>query len=489
MKLKYILSIVTFGFCMVSCSNDTEESIGGESVTLQINTEIQTTRAGIDATQFENNDKIGLFLFKTGQMNSSCNNVLASTNDNGNTWNISKQISLSQEPAVVYAYYPWQESVNSENGISINLDIASQINYLYGISNGVNEESPVANIKFKHALAKMGFHIQNEEKVKVSKVVISGNKLITACVFDVIEGSCSHESYGTITSKNVDQVSESLCKAYFLLAPMVDQNLTLRVEYSDGKEYVGSFMVPDISIGQNVFYNVNINNAKDQDPQMTISEASIEEWSNCEDLNAVSATEYHMDANGHEYVDLGLPSGTLWATCNVGASSPEEYGNYFAWGETEPKEDYSWETYKWCEGSEKTFTKYCTWDIYGTVDNKIELELADDAARANWGGTWLMPTMTQIEELSNGCTWAWTTLNDIPGYMINSKYNGNSIFLPAAGHKETSIVDAEKNGEYWSCWGSDVYAEVMRFYNFSYLSPYGIGSRNEGYPVRPVLRK
>ena len=109
--------------------------------------------------------------------------------------------------------------------------------------------------------------------------------------------------------------------------------------------------------------------------------------------------------NGHDWVDLGLPSGLKWAVCNVGADSPEGYGFYFAWGETETKSRYSWNTYKWCNGSYYTQTKYCTNSSYGTVDNKTTLDLSDDAARANWGGSWRMPTKAEQDELRNNCTW------------------------------------------------------------------------------------
>ena len=138
----------------------------------------------------------------------------------------------------------------------------------------------------------------------------------------------------------------------------------------------------------------------------------------------------------HEWVDLGLPSGTLWATCNVGANSPEEYGDYFAWGETEPKTTYSWSTYKYCKGTETTMTKYCTSSYYGTVDNKTELEPSDDAATVNWGPDWQMPSYEQCKELTNGSytTTTITTLNGVEGRMITSKSNGNSIFLPATGY-------------------------------------------------------
>ena len=108
--------------------------------------------------------------------------------------------------------------------------------------------------------------------------------------------------------------------------------------------------------------------------------------------------------NGHEYVDLGLPSGTLWATCNVGANSPEEYGNHFAWGETTPKEFYSWGTYKWCNGTANSLTKYCYDSKWGTVDNNIELVHEDDAAHVNWETVGVCPVPTNAKNSSNTVT-------------------------------------------------------------------------------------
>lgn len=151
----------------------------------------------------------------------------------------------------------------------------------------------------------------------------------------------------------------------------------------------------------------------------------------------------------HEWVDLGLPSGTLWATCNVGANAPEEFGNYFAWGETAPKEVYSWETYKWCNGSWNTLTKYCTNSEFGTVDNKTELEPENDAAYVNWGKSWRMPSLEQLQELLNNCTWTWTTLNGVNGIQVTGP-NGVSLFLPAAGGWSSSLNGVGSNGAYWS---------------------------------------
>ena len=166
-------------------------------------------------------------------------------------------------------------------------------------------------------------------------------------------------------------------------------------------------------------------------------------------INFVPESPSNGTENGHEYVDLGLS--VKWATCNVGASSPEEYGDYFAWGEVEPKSSYGWSTYKYCNGYESTLTKYNYSSSYGTVDNKTTLELSDDAARANWGGSWRMPTATELNVLRNNCTWAWTTQNGVKGYKVTSKKNGNSIFLPAAGYRfDSSPSSAGSDGYYWS---------------------------------------
>jgi len=179
------------------------------------------------------------------------------------------------------------------------------------------------------------------------------------------------------------------------------------------------------------------------------------EISQIESISFEEADDIIVDE--HEWVDLGLPSGTLWATCNVGANSPEEYGDYFAWGETTGynvgKTDFSWSTYKYCKGSETTMTKYCTSSSYGTVDNKTELEPEDDAATANWGSSWQMPSIDQIAELINVdyTTTTWTTQNGVNGWMIVSQSNGKSIFLPTAGYRyKASLSRPESDSYYWS---------------------------------------
>ena len=195
--------------------------------------------------------------------------------------------------------------------------------------------------------------------------------------------------------------------------------------------------------------------------------------------------------NGHEYVDLGLS--VKWATCNVGASKPEEYGDYFAWGETQPKSNYDWSTYKYYNGSYNTLTKYNNSSSYGTVDNKTTLDLSDDAARANWGGSWRMPTKAEQDELREQCTWTWTTQNGVNGYKVTSKksgYTNKSIFLPAAGYRyDSSLSGAGSSGYYWS---SSLYtvspdgAYGLSF-NSGYVDWYN-SYRYVGFTVRPVCQ-
>ena len=198
--------------------------------------------------------------------------------------------------------------------------------------------------------------------------------------------------------------------------------------------------------------------------------------------------------DGHEWVDLGLPSGTLWATCNVGASRPEEYGDFFAWGETVPKTEFNWTTYKHCKGENYTMTKYVNSDAWGSpVDNLVELLPEDDAATVNWGDNWQMPSTEQFRELidEENTTIRWDTVNGISGKRITSKANGNSIFFPAAGIRGETNAIYERSD--CICWSRtlNIYAANEADY---LLLPIGnncihYNKRGYGLTVRPVLKK
>ena len=207
-----------------------------------------------------------------------------------------------------------------------------------------------------------------------------------------------------------------------------------------------------------------------------------------EDITLIAKFKFRTtNPNGHEYVDLGLPSGLKWATCNVGANNPWEYGGYYAWGETEEKSNYDWSTYKWCNGSYDSQTKYCTDSYYGRVDNKTILDPEDDVAHVKWGGTWRMPTLDEQKELLNKCTWNWTTQNGVNGYKVTGP-NGNSIFLPAAGCRYgTGAYDRGGSG---GCWSSSLYSSYSDYAYYLYFGCgnhyWDDGSRYNGHSVRPV---
>ena len=198
----------------------------------------------------------------------------------------------------------------------------------------------------------------------------------------------------------------------------------------------------------------------------------------------VHARAFTDDFPQHEWVDMGLPSGTLWATCNIGANSPEEYGDYFAWGEISPQEAYTWETYKWCDGTSTSMTKYCLDSYYGLVDHKFELEPADDAAYMNWGPSWRMPTREQLFELGQYCTWQSTSINGINGYLVTGP-NGNTLFFPRAGMYDGS---SDNYAGYFSFyWSRTLKGTISSNACCTYsMSPNYNRNRYNGLPVRAV---
>ena len=216
-----------------------------------------------------------------------------------------------------------------------------------------------------------------------------------------------------------------------------------------------------------------------------------EEPDNGGDNNGGNNNEWNLDGNGtyqgHKYVDLGLPSGTLLATCNVGATTPEGYGDYFAWGDTLPKTVYNWSTYRMCNGDFDNLNKYCSIPRYGINDFTDTLTVLipeDDAATHNWGSGWRMPTKAEWKELHDNTTYDWKEINGVRGVLIFSKVNGNTLFLPGAGnyadgeHHNTNavyyrssslctdypcdawnyVIMADQFYKEWRCWGYPVRA-------------------------------
>lgn len=197
------------------------------------------------------------------------------------------------------------------------------------------------------------------------------------------------------------------------------------------------------------------------------------------DLDEIDCIDFVKSNVPTEAIDLGLPSGIKWASCNVGASKPEEYGGHYSWGETEEKEIYEWFTYTHCDGTVQTCHDLSP-SICGTEN---------DVAHVKWGGNWRMPTVDEIQELFDNCTTEWTTYNDVNGMKFVSNINGNSIFLPATGYCWFWGIYGEGNwGYYWS--GIQNQETISNAYNL-YFDMNGVewnkcSNRNDGRAVRPV---
>ena len=197
-----------------------------------------------------------------------------------------------------------------------------------------------------------------------------------------------------------------------------------------------------------------------------------------------------INFNGHAYVDLGLPSGTLWATCNIGATTPDGYGYYYAWGETQIKDVYNWTTYKYCNGSFDQLTKYCDKANFGYndyTDNLTILESNDDAASFHWGGDWHIPNRAQWQELFENTNSVFTNQNGVDGLLFTAS-NNCYLFLPAAGVRyESELSNHNKYGHYWSnSIDTSSPDNACYFFFSSNYSSMNVGLRDFGFSIRPV---
>ena len=256
--------------------------------------------------------------------------------------------------------------------------------------------------------------------------------------------------------------------------------------YLGGKTTNTTYDYNDYSIYRNTDYKVTVtlSGSGSEEKGLRVDYAAKEYVGGDTKLNAWQ-DETTTIASGMEFVDLGLS--VKWATCNLGATKPEEYGKYYAWADTkgyaiDGSHDFSWANTPYCiNGNYNSWSKYTSGDA--------TLESSDDAVIVNLGGTWRMPTHKEWQDLYNECTWTWTTLNGVSGYKVSSKKNNNYIFLPAAGYRSGASSDYVGSGGYY--WSSQVYSSnVFGAWNMYFHS----GSRNPdsgynrccGFSVRPV---
>ncbi len=390
------------------------------------------------------------------------------------------------------AYYPYTATAGiakSGSGYVISdITLPATQTYAEGsFSNGAFPMTAVTsgandyNLKFRNVLG--GLKLQLTGTARIASVSITGNRdeiLCGAAEVTVANGVVPSINLKDASAKTVTlvcgtgvQLNAETATAFIIALPAMtmEGGFTVTVTDNDGVQ-------------------MEIKTTKPQ----TITRSNL--------LKMPTVTYEATSYSGHQYVDLGLPSGLKWATCNVGANSPEEYGDYFAWGETEPyyssldpltwkdgkTAGYIWVSYQWCNGSSNTLTKYNTNSEYGpVVDNKIILDIEDDAARANWGGSWRMPTYQDWTELREKCTWTWTTQNGVNGRLVTGP-NGKHIFLPAAGYRDAGGPYLE--GSYGRCWSSSLDTDnPSDAWGVDFLSDgvfRGSDGRCYGHSVRPV---
>lgn len=260
------------------------------------------------------------------------------------------------------------------------------------------------------------------------------------------------------------------------------------VYYLENKPWVNGYT--QVSVGDDIIaygtvllYNSSVYETTEKQAFIYSINGRIE----AEELNHGGQSNSGVE-NGHEWVDMGLPSGIKWATCNVGASSNNEAGALYSWGEITTKDSFSWENYRFTVSGNSyeniKLSKYVTSYKYGTVDNKVNLELNDDVANVEWGGRWRMPNKEECEELLQYCTWEYwdTGIYGKGGWILTSKINGNSLILP--------FFEGEGRGDYWSSSLSVSYPyRAWRFYcnKVGVIPKSDDVNRFEGFLVRPVL--
>lgn len=379
--------------------------------------------------------------------------------------------------------------------------IGKKYDYMYAPSSFVettlSDGTPFEVVfDFKHAISIVRLKLIMPVAAKWKRVSLYGTTsdfFISSATMNVSTGEVAPLARKTSLNLNLNNVSTSVAgetiTLYVAMLPTTTGELTVEAESSDNICYVAPLDSKTLVEGKAY--------------RMTAS---------------LSPFVYPYDGyeNGYAYVDLGLQSGLKWATMNVGAASPADNGNYYAWGETEPQSSntYDWSSYKWCKGSYNTMTKYCDIPYAGTIDNKTTLEAKDDAARANWGGVWRMPTYVEQMELVNNCYWVWTSSYNGTakiGYIVYkaksssdmgqvvtagktplSSYSlsDSHIFISAAGIcDDDSFEDAGMKGEYWS--SSLNSGNNAKYLYFGVNSRGGVGYRQRcsGLSIRAVCDK
>ena len=473
----------------------------------------QMTRATSSITTFNSGETVKVYVKPNGA--SSYTGYDYTTAAAGNAPSLTAPSTPPYFPAgssttvQAYAYYPSTAGTT----FSVSTNQTSDANYkasdlMYASNRTITKGSTSGTaLAMSHKMAQLklvvaaasgsGLTISNVKvnaKYQVSFTASSGAATVTGSATDITALTAA----GT---------------GYILIPPQAINGITVKVTASSQTATYTFTSTNSLEAGKSYTMNLTVGL---NDVGVT---TSISTWTGSGTVT-VQPTETNAPSNAVA-VDLGLS--VKWANMNVGATAVTDYGTFFAWGETDgitvsgatttisgtpAKTYFSWDTYAWCKGADNTLTKYCPtaeqstywWDTSGTTvaaDNKTQLELGDDAARANWGGKWRMPTQAEMEALvatkgTSGYTWTWkndyNSVSGCNGWEIKCTSTGGTIFLPAVGCRINASFNAQGSyGFYWSSTLSTDYPSDARYLRFdSSLASMYIGYRYRGYTVRAV---
>lgn len=532
MRIRNLLPLLVPLLLLTGCTAEEQSTAGAGMPPVSLTVSQSDMRAGttVQSTQFDNNETFYVYFptnVTVGSATTASNTTYTTTDAAGNTAPAEQPyFNAGASSAAVHAYYP-STVTNETNSFSVLKDQTGNGNYkasdlMYANIPSLSKSGATVtgNLTFSHRMSKIIADVTAGTGVSVIKKVriIGGNRTIVitdplTCTLSTaagdLSGAVSDTEGGCVKMyENATGASHVQCAA--LLPPQTINGAFLKVE-TDRGNVTYSLASKALASANSYTFNITVNAAA------IGTEVAITGWTDNGNATVSPTVETTNAPAGAVAVDLGLPSGTKWANMNIGATSETDYGTYFAWGETSGltveghtitvkdgiKTYFSWDTYAWCKGSDNTFTKYCPkdqqdsywWDTGGTTvaaDNKTQLEYADDAARANWGGAWRMPTKAEFNELISGTDKEWVAnYNGVAGYKFMKKSDHSVyIFLPAAGYNyESYFFQDDSGGRYWSSTlDSDdpLGAWYLYFGNGNVGTDYG--DRYYGRSVRAVLK-
>ena len=525
----YILLPVAALF-IIGCANDAgvePHSAPDGSVPLQFSTAVISPMTG-SATRAATDIHEGAFAagetfyayfpenIRVGETESAAHTIYTTTSTNTPTAATQPYFVAGESSATVHAYYP-ATVTNVSTSFSVLLDQTTDANYkasdlMYATATVSKTSASVATpLTFTHKMSKIIVSVTAGTGISVIKKVriVGGYNTIALSGLDCTLGALSN-AIGTADNACVklyeDNTGAASVSCAALIPPQTISGGFLQIVTNEG---TATFSLTDKTFASGYSYTYTL--------QMTLAainvNTDITDWDNAG--NSLIIDEGGTTLNernetlpeGAAAVDLGLPSGTLWANMNIGATSETDYGTYFAWGETtgytegaesNPKTDFSWATYRWTEDGGTTFTRYVPesrtsyWGGEGEPDNYLLLHSLDDAATNNWGGYWRMPTQEEMKELITETDNTWVddyNETGIPGYKFTNKADDSKfIFLPAAGFRGgTSIHDRGASAYYWS---STVISNISyyswRLYFVSSSADTNGSNRYYGFTIRAV---